>query len=361
MIGVVGATGFTGKLVAGELRRLNAEFFIAGRNETSLKELSSSLDGVPTRNINVQDRSTYSSLEGCSVIINCAGPFTDLGEAIVQEAIKRRAHYLDLTGEQGFIKLVYDKYHEQAIAAGVVLVPACAFEYAIGDAAGSQISAKMPDCSKMELTYFVNGGHTSSGTRKSIVRAFAAKGYLLRNGALRESAPASVVQKTKFNGRDLSALSFPGGEVLMLPRHTKLQDITTFMAADVPEAITPLIAMLGQSFIRLTADLLVNSTSTKSPTLAEREGTSFTIIATGTGTGSGTGSEKDPQNDSTRSITVSGKDPYLLTAKIIAGSAFHLETNKPPNLGAISPSMILDAKFIQELVTSGGVKWSSWI
>lgn len=182
MIGIIGATGFTGRLVASELQKRQANFFIGGRNEQSLRALSESLGGTSYRVIDVQDGSTFRALDGCTTIINCAGPFTDFGEPVVQAAIARRAHYLDTTGEQGFIKLVYDRYHEQAKAAGIVLVPACAYEYAIGDALGAQLCIDFPECRNIEMIYSMDEMHTSPGTRKSVVRAVAASGFSLKNG-----------------------------------------------------------------------------------------------------------------------------------------------------------------------------------
>ena len=46
-IAVNGATGFTGKLVAEELKRRGADIVIAGRSREKLEALSAGLGGVP--------------------------------------------------------------------------------------------------------------------------------------------------------------------------------------------------------------------------------------------------------------------------------------------------------------------------
>ena len=346
MIGVVGSTGFTGKLVAAELRRRAASFFIAGRNANLLKSLSESLGGVETRLLDVRDQKTFSALDGVSVILNCAGPYTDLGEPVVQEAIARRAHYLDLTGEQGFIKLVYDKYDQLAKDAGVALVPACAFEYAIGDAAAAIACAGLTDCELVEIVYHVTGMYTSAGTRKSIIRAFTAPGFRFSGGRLIESEFGGLIKKVRIEGKEFSALSFPAGEPLMLPKHTKVREVNAFMTADLPVAFLKLAAA-SQPVLKLFADFLVhNAVTDHTPSEIQRKTTAVTMKITA----------KNSAEE--RQITLSGKDPYGVTAVIAVDAAMHLQSKGPSVAGAISPSMINSAEAIREVLITNGFSWS---
>ena len=347
MIGVIGATGFTGQLVAAELKRLQAHFFIAGRREPAIRELAAQLGNVPFKAINVESASTLAELDGCNVIINCAGPFTDLGEAVVQEAIKRRIHYLDLTGEQGFIKLVYDRYHAAAREQGIALVPACAFEYALGDAAGALLLSELPTASSVEFVYAIKGTYTSAGTRKSIVRALASPGYQYIGGQLVECAPAATVKTVQLDGRSFAAMSFPAGEILMLPKHTEVQNIQAFMLSDLPALALTVMGKVGQPVMRQASNLLFKAAASGAvPTVEQRTKTSFNIIATAS------------DGDQTRSLKVTGKDPYWLTAVIAAGVAVHLDQERPDRKGAITPSMIAGAEFIRELTNKQGTAWT---
>lgn len=347
MIAIVGATGYTGKLVASELHKQKVTFCIAGRNEQALRTLSQSLGGVEYRVIDVEDKATFQALDGCNVIINCAGPFTDFGEPIVQAAIARGAYYLDTTGEQGFMKLVYDKYHELAKMRELVLVPACAFEYAIGDAMGAQLCSDYPECSSIDLIYSMGEMRTSPGTRKSIVRAVTEPGFLFKDGKFVESKPAAVVGKTQVDGRTVSIMSFPAGEVLMLPRHTNVQNVTTYMTSAAPQVVLRSMAALGQMVMKVVADFLVEKMSTAVPTLAQRENSTFLIQA------------KTKIGLTSPSITVTGNDPYLLTALIVSDAAIYLVNNPPKELGAITPSMVCGAERIRELLETAGVRWTS--
>jgi short subunit dehydrogenase-like uncharacterized protein len=349
MIGIVGATGFTGKLVASELHKRGAEFFIAGRNESALRALSEETGNVEWRLLDVQDSQTYDALNGCEVIINCAGPFLDYGEAIVKEAIKRSCHYLDLTGEQAFIKLVYDRYDADAKSANVCLIPACAFEYALGDAAGAILWKQLPDCTSIEFTYSMEGkNNTSAGTRKSIVRAIAANGYQLQDGKLIESAPASIHKRVTTSRK--TAISFPGGEVLMLTKHTAIRNVTTFMAVEIAPAALKLVHLFGQSLVKYFGDFLVKNAGTKSPSNESREQTQFDISVTASG-----GSEN-------RSMSIRGKDPYGLTAAIVSAAAIFIQQQiklaKTIPTGALSPSMLAGPELIQSVSTEHAVTWT---
>ena len=43
-------------------------------------------------------------------MIACAGPFSVHGEPVLRTAAEAGTHYLDTTGEQGFMKRVFDEF-----------------------------------------------------------------------------------------------------------------------------------------------------------------------------------------------------------------------------------------------------------
>jgi hypothetical protein len=54
-VAIYGATGFTGGLIARELKRIGADFLIAGRDPEKLERLSEELGGVPFVAASVDD------------------------------------------------------------------------------------------------------------------------------------------------------------------------------------------------------------------------------------------------------------------------------------------------------------------
>lgn len=62
------------------------------------------------------------------VVISTVGPFTRYGTPLVEACVKHKTHYVDITGEYGWIKSIIDKYHEQAKENHTMIVPACGFD-----------------------------------------------------------------------------------------------------------------------------------------------------------------------------------------------------------------------------------------
>ena len=50
-----------------------------------------------------------------NLLINCAGPFTEESAVLLEEAVKNGTHYIDISGEIGFVKSSYEKYDAIAI------------------------------------------------------------------------------------------------------------------------------------------------------------------------------------------------------------------------------------------------------
>src|SRR5680860_1236510 len=99
-----GATGYTGRLVADALFRRGASFSIAGRNRDELARVASSCGGVEVRVADVEDvGSLVAALRGCRVLVTTVGPFSQLGEAAVEAALRAGVHYVDSCGESLFI------------------------------------------------------------------------------------------------------------------------------------------------------------------------------------------------------------------------------------------------------------------
>src|SRR5919198_1303336 len=133
-IAVYGATGYTGRLVATELHRRGARAVLAGRNRAKLEMVAEDLGGdVEVRAAPLDDPVALRDvLEPCAAVIACAGPFRLHGEPVLAAAVDACTHYLDTTGEQLFMRLVFEDYGSRADRAGVALVTAMGFDYVLG-------------------------------------------------------------------------------------------------------------------------------------------------------------------------------------------------------------------------------------
>src|SRR5919202_6038783 len=122
-VAVYGATGYTGRLVARELRRRGADLILCGRSPDKLKRLAAELDErPPVRVASIEDLDALRhAFADCPAVINCAGPFSRFDEPVGQAAIESATHYLDTTGEQAFMRRVFERFDAGAQAAGVAV------------------------------------------------------------------------------------------------------------------------------------------------------------------------------------------------------------------------------------------------
>src|ERR1044072_2903879 len=164
-IALYGATGFTGELIARELKRAGANFLITGRDARKLEALSEELGGVPFKAVPVDDAAGRRELlEPCSVGVACAGPFGLYGEPVVEAAVETGTHYLDTTGEQPFMRMVFDRYGARAAETGAAVVSGMGFDYLPGDLIAALTAEGMGPLAEIVVAYCVHGFAPTHGT-----------------------------------------------------------------------------------------------------------------------------------------------------------------------------------------------------
>ncbi len=129
---VYGATGFTGKLCADYIHATGRpiKWAIAGRNADKLKTVQAGLS--PEVEIIIADCDDDSALQAMTarakVVLSTTGPFHRYGSKLVGACVENAAHYVDITGENFWVKEMIEKHHEAAAAKGVRIIPSCGFD-----------------------------------------------------------------------------------------------------------------------------------------------------------------------------------------------------------------------------------------
>ena len=62
------------------------------------------------------------------VVLSTAGPFHRYGSNLVAACVKNATHYVDITGENFWVKGLIEKHHENASKKGVRIIPSCGFD-----------------------------------------------------------------------------------------------------------------------------------------------------------------------------------------------------------------------------------------
>jgi short subunit dehydrogenase-like uncharacterized protein len=340
-IAVYGATGFTGTLIARELARRGADFVIAGRSAQKLEKLSADLDGVPTAVASLEDAAALRSLlEPCAAVIASAGPFMLYGEPTLAAAVDTGTHYLDTTGEQPFIKLVFDRYGDRAERSGAALVTAMGFDYVPGDLVAALTAAGMEPLDEIVLAYWTRGFGPTRGTALSAME-------IIRGGDLewrdRSWQPASrAVNRGRWQfpapAGEQRMIRYPAGEQITVPRHVKTDNVRTMLSATTvaPRRTVPLLPLampaMGLAMrtpLRRAAGALVNRMP-EGPDEQSRRAARFMISCQARAGGR------------VRGATVSGPDPYGLTAVTTARGALLAADPSFDRSGALAPAQAFD-------------------
>lgn len=125
---LLGATGFTGKLVAEYLARCDDKprWAIVGRNADKLAALNMN---VPIVVADALDPSAMDALaKRTKVICTTAGPYAKYGSEVVAACAANGTHYCDLAGEVQWMRRMIDAHHDRAKSTGARIVHTCGFD-----------------------------------------------------------------------------------------------------------------------------------------------------------------------------------------------------------------------------------------
>jgi short subunit dehydrogenase-like uncharacterized protein len=358
-IAVYGATGYTGKLVARELARREVDFVLSGRSAGKLRALASELGGdPPVRPASLDDRDALRHVLGdCAAVINCAGPFMRYGEPVVRAAVETGTHYVDTTGEQPFMRFIYERMDDAAKAAEVAVVPAVGFDYVPGDLLSALVSRGLEPLDELVLAYAARGFAATRGTLHSGLEMLRSGGLEYRDGSLRPVGwrPRRVHFTFPEPIGRLAMLPYPSGEVLTVPRHTRTRNVVSLINAGVaappgmPDELVPLtqpaLSLALHTPAKALADLAIDRLP-EGPSEEQRRAARFTIVAVARGEDGRVGRGQ-----------VNGGDVYGLTAVTATHSASLLAGSGSDRVGALSPASAFEPVEFLNYLSDHGVSF----
>ncbi len=323
-IAVLGPTGFTGRLVLAEARAAGVPLRLVGRRREALEELA-----LPGDELRVADAaSAGDAFAGCAAVVSCAGPFLRIGLTPVEAAVAAGANYLDSSGEQAWARLLFERFRDAQIA----ILPCFGFDYVPGDVAARLAAEELEPLDEIVVAYSASAAVTSRGTRRTVGEIMAQPVVAWHEGRLVPSRLAATTRTVVFPFGARAVVEFGGAEPLTVPRHTDVRSVRSYMRLAKPAAKAARAARLFAPVIRATAGLRGIG-----PAEDKRAATRFVVVAEARG----------PQGG--RRVTLSGSDPYLLTARLLVAGAW-LE---PRRAGPLAPTEAFDARALIE--AAGGL------
>lgn len=368
VVTLLGASGYTGRLVAAALDRRDVEFVAAGRDEHRVRDAVARLPtATEVRTVDATDHESLRALcRETDVLLTTVGPFLELGKPVLGAAVAEGCHYLDTTGEQAFVRWAFDAQGDAAAAAGVVCVPAFGLEFVVGDLLADLAAVELDEVAEVHVAYAVRGAGmaASRGTRATIAALLGregGKGVAVREGRLVEEGFGEARRLAWFP-RPIGprhAAGIPGAEPILVPRHVAgVAEVGTYLA--LPGVLTD----LGQVAARAAAVEPVQRVlgrllrlGPEGPSESRRERTRWACVAEAVAP-----RPDDATADAQPAVArawAHGRDVYGLTGEIVALGAARLVREAPRVTGVVAPAEAFDAAgFLDELADAAGVVWS---
>lgn len=223
-----GANGYTGALIAKAAAEQGMKPILAGRNRAAIEALAGQL-GLESRVFDLDDADALAGqLEGASLVLHTAGPFSATSEPLVSACLRARVHYLDITGEISVFEACKARDAE-ARARGVVVMPGVGFDVVPSDCLARALAEALPGAVKLELAFRALGS-MSRGTLKTMVESLG-QGVQVRRGGKIETVPAGSLQHSlEFAGKPRTVVAIGWGDVSTAYHSTGIGDITVSMA-----------------------------------------------------------------------------------------------------------------------------------
>jgi len=320
---VYGAAGHTARFVVRSLREQGHAVLLAGRDED---RLMAAFPGLPADMYRVVELGDAAHLERvvseAAVVVNCAGPFADTTAPLLEAAVKRKVHYIDIAAEQAVAHEVFSHWHEPARAAGICVLPALGFFGGLGNLLTTVAMGEWQDAEAVELHFALDSWQPTAGTRKTGQRN-AGRHLAYRDGRL-QPPPAEAPRKrwrfaAPFGEQPVQGLSV--ADAVTIPQHLHVRHVCAWMnetplshlrSADTPapHAVDP----VGRSAQRFLLEVVVR------------------------------------RNHVERRCTASGQDIYAVTGPLVAEAVTQLMASHGQHQGAFSAGAIFNAReFLQTL------------
>jgi short subunit dehydrogenase-like uncharacterized protein len=322
-LAVLGATGYTGKLVVEQARELGLRLRLVGRRRAALEQLARAGEEIRVADAR-HEAELIEAFDGAFAVASTAGPFLDVGTKPVGAAIAVGAHYLDTSGEQAFARVVYEGFGESAEERDVVLLTSFGFDYVPGDLAARLAAEELEEpLDEIVVAYGTAGQVTSAGTRRTLGHVLG-QPQVAWEGRVVPSRFGKTTRRVRFPGGERTVVEWAGTEPLTVPRHTRVQTVRSYFAAPRAAALAGLVGPLLAPVVRQSGRVGGD------PSAIRRADNRWTVVAEARARGDG------------RRATLVGRDTYGLAALLVAHGARALRDCEARGVGALAPAEAFD-------------------
>jgi len=240
---VYGSYGYTGRLIVEEATDRGLDVVVAGRDRNAVENQAIRQSCEERVFALDEPRLLDLALEEVDAALNCAGPFVETADPMVEGCLRTGTHYLDITGEiEVFERLAAED--DRAAETGITVLPGVGFDVVPTDCLAAHLAERLPDADRLALGFEDSGG-VSPGTAKTAVRGLGEGGAVRRAGRIESTPIGSETRRIDFGRGERTAMAVPWGDVSTAYHTTGIEDIAVYTA--VPSWV-PRVARLGGLF-----------------------------------------------------------------------------------------------------------------
>lgn len=221
---IYGAYGYTGELIAAEAADRDLDIVVAGRNGTKTRRVGIEL-GVEARVFGAD--AAGDRLDDVDILLNCAGPFAETYEPLVEACLETGTHYLDITGEFEVFETLAERDREFE-KADICVLPGVGFDVAPTDCLAGHLHDRLPGADNLRLGIDALGA-VSGGTIASVIEHASGGGKVRRDGRIEDVPVAASERRIDFGRGEKHAATVPWGDVSTAYYTTGIKNVEVYM------------------------------------------------------------------------------------------------------------------------------------
>jgi short subunit dehydrogenase-like uncharacterized protein len=338
---IYGANGYTGRLIAREATKRGLKPLLAGRNRDEIDALAKEF-GLLRRVFELSNPTEIArNLDGVSVMLHCAGPFSRTAAPMLNACLDLNVHYLDITGEIDVFELCH-RAHARAKRQGIVVLPGSGFDVVPTDCTAAMLKQSLPDATSLILAFEAGGG-PSPGTARTSVEGLRKGGRARIDGELKSVPLAWKSREFVRDGKARTAMTIPWGDVFTAHVSTGIPNIETYMVVP-PKTIQRMQWMRRlQPLLKLgfVQNFMKNKIGKTTPGPSEKRRSD---------SGSYVWGEVRNAGGKQAKLELAAPNGYDLTVTASLGIAeYLLRQTSPPAGGYFTPSQLMGADYVLKL------------
>jgi short subunit dehydrogenase-like uncharacterized protein len=345
---LLGATGYTGSLIARKLNDLGIKFSIAGRDPNKLDlirdDCATCVDQILFDSTNSDD---LKKLEKFDIALNCIGPFNIFSKKIVEYLANHKCLYIDITGEQDFVKKSLDNLYTKVVSNNSLFCHSCSFESALVGFMTDLVCSEEREYESIDSFYSFAKAGPSPGTRFTMKTHHYFNQYIVQDSKLINVDEFPVFKEIQFSQLKDKTIGYftPFPEVIYSNKKYNSKNIGSYTLMTIADAeMTKRMNEVVKNDI--DRDIVKLSKSKfKGPAEEERQDHQFFI-----------GVKSVTKAHDVQTIELIGRDMYQVTANLVCAGLTFLLTNPSDISGVKCLSEVVSDDFFSKFVLDNNLE-----